>query len=74
VWPNPAQNELNINILSEGLKPEYEIYNLVGNKVMSGNLKTGVQQVNLNSISNGIYFIKINSGKEVKSFKIVVMK
>lgn len=71
---NPAQNELNINILSEGLKSEFEIYNLVGNKIMSGNLQNGLQTINLNSIPNGLYIVKINSGKEIRSFKIVVMK
>jgi hypothetical protein len=74
IWPNPAQNELNINILTEALNPEYEIYNLVGNRVMSGKLHSGLQTINLNTVPNGLYIVKINSGQEMRSYKIIIMK
>jgi hypothetical protein len=74
IWPNPAQNELHINIITEGLNPEYEIYNLVGNRVMSGKLHSGLQTINLNTVPNGLYIVKINSGQEMRSYKIIIMK
>jgi hypothetical protein len=74
IWPNPAQNELTINILTEFAKAGFNIYNLVGNELLTGTLQPGLQQINLSDLSNGIYIIKINADDKVRSFKFVVMK
>lgn len=58
VYPNPTSGIINIKIASEN---EYAIYNALGEVIINGRLSSGVNQVDLQSYSNGIYFIKIGT-------------
>ncbi len=63
IFPNPAENMLNIKIDSEKvLSGEIMIYNHTGQVVIRKSVdRSGLQQVNLSSLSSGLYFIKIKS-------------
>lgn len=69
VYPNPTQKELFISGVSINSKTTYTIYNLVGNVVVSENsLKQN--QINVNSLKAGIYFLRItqNGKTSIKKF------
>jgi len=78
VYPNPAKETVTITfdqpITSEGT---VEIWNIMGNKLLSNAIpKSHVQQnVNISSLSSGIYFyiIKVN-GDKFSSGKIMIIK
>lgn len=69
VFPNPAVNELNIfgvNAL------QYEILNTQGKQVLSSNETT--QSIDVSSIPEGIYVLKIHTKSAVISKKVVISR
>lgn len=79
VYPNPARSYVNVNYTME--KDEavsFEVYNMVGNKVFEisqGYQSAGsyAQQLNISSLSNGMYFLRILAGETQVIRKIKVM-
>ncbi len=68
VYPNPANEFLNISSSVEINK--VEVYNLLGKKVLSS-LKLNDNNLNISSLANGIYMIKLTSGDSVATKKII---
>ena len=71
IFPNPSEG---IFTITTGLDESYNIvvYNVSGNKVYEiDNFNDG--QLNLNHLSQGVYYIKINTGNNSLAKKIVVM-
>ncbi|TJY36933.1 T9SS type A sorting domain-containing protein [Pontimicrobium aquaticum] len=69
VYPNPVKNTLNLNISNELSKDAtFIINNVLGQNVMEGTIENN--QVNVNNLNTGIYFIQISSNgkKGVKRF------
>ncbi|MHA3786970.1 M43 family zinc metalloprotease [Flavobacterium hauense] len=72
VYPNPAQNELNISVADGDLPDSFVIYNTLGQTV--ANVKVSNQSsltVNTSAYANGIYIIKIFKGSESKTIKFI---
>ena len=71
IYPNPTSE--NIYIRSNN-SFDYELFNMLGQRIKSGNLLEGNNEINLKNYSEGIYFI--NFLKENKKFtkKIVIKK
>ncbi|MEI7801776.1 MAG: T9SS type A sorting domain-containing protein [Bacteroidota bacterium] len=71
IYPNPASDELTIEILN-GVKPkEIEITDALGVTVMKLKQTKPNQQVNIKSLAAGVYFIKVqmqNGDMQVKKF------
>lgn len=72
VYPNPVTNELTIEFEGNTTKSKFEIINSLGQSVFNGTIieKTVVQT---SSFSQGIYIIKLESGK-TSEFKKVIKK
>ena len=78
-FPNPAKRVLNVNyILTETSVVSMDIINIIGSNTMhitNQQLnKAGTQntQIDISSLSNGVYFLKINTTKEETTVKFVV--
>lgn len=72
VYPNPAQNELNISVANGEFPDSYVIYNALGQTV--ANVKVSNESnltVNTSGYANGIYIIKIFKGSESKTIKFI---
>lgn len=72
VYPNPAQNILNITVDNGELPDNYTVYNSIGQTI--ANVKvTGDANltVNTSAYSNGIYFIKVDKGNESKTIRFI---
>lgn len=72
VYPNPAQNELNISVANGELPDSYVIYNTLGQTV--ANVKVSSEaalKVNTSAYANGIYIITIFKGSESKTIKFI---
>ena len=68
-YPNPVKDYLYLRNNSK--IDNLEIYNLAGAKLMSQTINAVKADLNLKGLDAGIYILKINSGKEVKTVKII---
>lgn len=73
IYPNPTTDR-NITINSNlDSKADVNIYTLTGMKVYTGELSsTGAQNLNLSSLSAGIYMIKVNAGSFSETKKLIL--
>ncbi|MCB9019887.1 MAG: T9SS type A sorting domain-containing protein [Chitinophagales bacterium] len=75
IYPNPANNELFIQVNSENIFEAYsfEMYSLTGTLILSGNLQQQeLHALNLNSIPSGIYLIRIHTNGVTKQIEKIV--
>ena len=72
IFPNPTSGVLNINAVE--FASTMEVYNVIGEKVYSANLVKGNNNVDLSGLSNGAYFVKMNSNNQVITKKVVLSK
>lgn len=86
-YPNPTNNTINISFYTDKTKGIYEynidFYNLSGLKINknsykvlsinSDNFKTTVS-IDISELQNGLYFLGINYGSEVKYCKVIKSK
>ena len=61
VYPNPAHNVLFVETRTIGSQPTttYRITNLMGQTVLSGSITDDCQQINIEALSEGMYFITL---------------
>lgn len=60
IYPNPTTSSLNINL--DNNVDVVSIINITGKTVLSVNsMNAGVHQININNLSNGVYFVKTTS-------------
>ena len=57
VFPNPAQNALNLSASEDLLGSSYAMFNISGQKVLSGTLANG--QVDISSLPSSIYMVRV---------------
>lgn len=67
VYPNPAQNELVIDIAHNA---EYFIYSIFGELLSYGRVSTN-KIIDISFLANGVYFIKVDSQRGTSTFKFV---
>jgi len=75
--PNPAQNSFYLNYeLPYGKTAVATIYNTIGESIMQKTLYWyfGYLQIDCSSLSNGVYFVKIQSGEYGGSAKLVIAR
>ncbi len=74
IYPNPAQNIVNIEIISQKTKYfNIEIYTIQGKLIFMKQYKTSPLSIDISDLSNGIYMLKIKdeNGNVIKNDKIV---
>lgn len=74
IYPNPVQNIVNIEIISQKTKTHnIEIYNIQGKLIFMKQYKTSPLSIDISDLSNGIYMLKIKdeNGNIIKNDKIV---
>jgi hypothetical protein len=70
LFPNPCQNELNLKLIASDYLNTYEIYNSLGQIVLSGEEKFNKFSINTSELPQGFYLISIN-GKARQRFQVV---
>lgn len=72
VYPNPANDVLNIASGNNITPDSYIIYNSLGQQVTSAKLTGNTSSViNISSLTNGVYFIKLEKGDKASTLKFV---
>ena len=77
IYPNPAKNNIIINIPETTGVVKITLYDIVGTEILSKEFNCSLKEVtlNLSTLDNGIYFIKTTIGEDkVYKNKIVVVK
>jgi hypothetical protein len=73
LYPNPAQNEVNIRFLSfHAGQKELVLYNNLSQKLKSINTDKNEVQIDLGELPKGFYFLNVNTRDEGKTFKLIV--
>lgn len=69
VYPNPAQDVLNIDYKSEltGVK----IYNLLGQEVINRSAATSQIKLDISGLTSGVYIVKLSTEEGEHSFRVV---
>ena len=74
VYPNPATSLISVQISDDAnLGSTLEIYNQVGQKVITSKVTQLLFQLNVSALTKGIYYIKVGNGKNGGMSKLVKM-
>ncbi len=76
VYPNPTTDQLVLNIVNQELKNlRYILVDIQGKTIASDRINKSASRINMSSLSNGTYFLRVFSNKQqVKSFQIIKNK
>ncbi|RLD85934.1 MAG: hypothetical protein DRJ09_12300, partial [Bacteroidetes bacterium] len=78
VYPNPAQNSLTIEYLTENENMYFEIFDIIGKKVfkLSEHRQAGLHRsvINTRSLKNGIYLLKLSTVKQTSVKRFVIKR
>lgn len=66
--PNPVRGILNINTSDVSIT-SIDLYDITGKKVYSS--LSMVNNIDVSALTNGVYFVRINTGKELLNYKIL---
>ena len=69
IYPNPSSGTVTLSEIEK--ESTIEVFNVLGEKVISVQSQNTSVDLNLSELENGIYFVKVSSGKGVVSKKIV---
>lgn len=72
VFPNPANQVLNIEIKDFATENSFEITDILGQEVLKFSLFSKKNIVDISSLSKGIYFIKMANDKNFTSIKFII--
>ncbi len=72
IFPNPTSGILNVNTIE--VNTSIEVINVIGEKVYSNTLVKGNNSIDLSGLSNGAYFVKLNSNNQIITKKVVISK
>ncbi len=70
IYPNPTAGDFNVEF-NTAVERTVEVVDVTGRVIVSKVSSEQVVDVNLNNLSNGIYYVKIQSDNSVKVVKIV---
>lgn len=65
LYPQPAHSELNVTNIKAAAQANYEVYNLLGVRVLSGFSNENSMKLSLSDLKNGVYTLRIISGNDV---------
>ncbi len=66
IFPNPTNDYLNVSISNEMIGKEIFVYDISGKKIIAQSIKDINIKINIQELSKGIYFLKIEN--EIKRF------
>lgn len=72
-YPNPAFDFVTLNIVGNNIgENTLNIYNLIGERVLTEKLKQSKQSVNLEKLKSGVYIIEIQSNDLFEKQKLII--
>ena len=73
VYPNPANDLININIegITDFKNTFISIYDNMGRIILKEKVTSDKKEININNLSNGLYLVQLQSGQRILSNKLV---
>jgi hypothetical protein len=71
IVPNPAQTQFRVEIEHFSKDIQYEIMDLVGNIITKGKLEFDNNVVQIQTLTNGLYIVKIQTDKGIGFKKLI---
>lgn len=68
-YPNPVKNFLNLSYKQN--IDTVEVYNLLGQQVISKAINQNETQIDMSNMASGGYFVKVHTGDSVKTIKVI---
>ncbi|RAR49060.1 T9SS-dependent choice-of-anchor J family protein [Flavobacterium lacus] len=68
-YPNPVKDVLNVSYIQN--ITSVEVFNLLGQKVITKTLNSNEGQIDMNSLSNGTYLVKVATENATKTIKVI---
>ncbi len=72
VFPNPTSGTIEIMLPKNNAT--VDVYNMIGEKVVSSSTTSNMMNVDISTQPNGVYFVKVTSNGEVTTKKIMLSK
>lgn len=72
IFPNPSNQILNFSLQLHSANPQFFIYDVLGQLVANGIVQN--KTININALSNGVYFLQINDGENWYQEKFIKME
>jgi len=71
VYPNPAANDLNIDLGNQAQKGEFILYNIAGNEVLKQDISS-FEKIDISNLRDGFYFYEIfGDGKLIQVGRVI---
>jgi hypothetical protein len=74
LYPNPAANNITIQVTEDLINAPFTIVDLSGKQVMNGTINSLQSEIDLSELNNGQYVIAIQTENDRKTQKITVLK
>ena len=72
IYPNPVSSELNVSLESSLINTSsIELYDMIGNLVMTHKVTSNITTLSFSSLAKGIYTIRVISDNNQKAFKVI---
>ena len=71
MYPNPAVEELTIQLLSGSNNVSVEFYNAIGSLALTKKVSQGDNRINVEGLSSGVYFVKVHTDDRVGTKKFI---
>lgn len=68
-FPNPVKDVLNLSYDEE--ISNVEVFNSLGQKMISNSIHANQAKIDMSNLSNGIYMVNVSSGNQIKILKVV---
>jgi len=69
IYPNPTINTLHIE--ANNILTSVEIYNLLGQQILSSKPNTLIEEINMSELNSGMYLVKVGIGEQIATYKVL---
>ena len=72
IYPNPTNDNININAKFDINNAEYKIYSVTAQLVKSGIIRNSTESISVRNLQSGMYFISITTDSKTYSQKFII--
>lgn len=74
VYPNPATDKVTVYLNNASQNTQIQVLNALGQVVISKSNVSDKNELNTESLSKGVYFVRVTNGKELSTTKLIISK
>lgn len=71
IYPNPVQNELNVQLPSNIKEAQLRLVDVTGRTVLTGKVTNSSSKLNVQSLSKGVYIMEISTAQGTTTKKVI---